>query len=81
VELAVPRLLEVAEHPEKLGSPPEWHKSDWGRAVSSAMRAAFEVACPHETPRQMRAYAFGLLALFSEPTPKDVPKTEEEAET
>jgi hypothetical protein len=80
MEFAVPRLLEAAEHPEKLGLPPEWRRTDWGRAVSSAMRAAFEGACPHETPRQMRAYALGLIALFAEPPHKGVPETEEEAE-
>jgi hypothetical protein len=80
MEFGVPRLLEIAEHPEKLGLPPEWHKTDWGRAVSSAIRAALEVACPHETPRQIRAYALGLKALFIEPATKEVAGTEEENE-
>ena len=80
VDLAVPRLLEIAGNPEKLGLPPEWHRTGWGKAVSSAMHAAFEAACPHETPRQMRAYALGLKALFTEPAAKDVAETEEEAE-
>ena len=67
VEQALPHLLGVAEKPEKLGQPPEWHKTDWGKAVSSAMRAAVERACPHETPRQIRAYALGLKTLFTAP--------------
>jgi CRISPR system Cascade subunit CasA len=80
MEFAVPRLLEVAEHTEKLGSARELHKTDWGRAVSSAMRAAFEVACPRETARQIRAYALGLKALFTEPPAKDVAAAKEEDE-
>jgi len=81
VELAVPRLVEIAENPAKLGLHSEWHKTDWGKAVLSAVRAAYEHACPHETPRQIRAYALGLKALFAVPAAKDVAGTYEEAET
>ncbi|MGA2608833.1 MAG: type I-E CRISPR-associated protein Cse1/CasA [Terriglobia bacterium] len=81
VELAVPHLVEIAENPGKLGLHSEWHKTDWGKAVWSAIRAAYEHACPHETPRQIRAYALGLKALFAEPAAKDVAETNEEAET
>ncbi len=80
VELAVPRLLEVAENPEELGLRPRWQKTDWGKAVLSAMRAAFERACPHETPRQMRAFALGLKALFSGPANEGAAEAEEEVE-
>lgn len=62
IEQSVPQLLDVAAHPEKLGNN-EWHKTDWGRAVWRAARAAYEHACPHDTPRQMRAYALGLNTL------------------
>jgi hypothetical protein len=68
IEHAVPRLLEVAAAPEILKS--EWHKTDWGQCVWRAARAAYERACPHDTPRQMRAYAFGLQALFGERVPR-----------
>jgi CRISPR system Cascade subunit CasA len=80
VELAVPRLLEVAENPEKLGLPPAWHKTEWGKAVDSAMRAAFELACPHDTPRQMRAYALGLQALFGKRAAQNAAEAEQEVE-
>jgi hypothetical protein len=73
--------VEIAENPGKLGLHSEWHKTDWGKAVWSAIRAAYEHACPHETPRQIRAYALGLKALFAEPAAKDVAETNEEAET
>jgi hypothetical protein len=39
------------------------------------MFAGYEHACPHDTPRQMRAYALGLNALHF------TPKTEEETES
>jgi CRISPR system Cascade subunit CasA len=63
IEQAVPQLLEVAVQPEQLGLNNEWHKTNWGKTVWRAMRAAYERACPHDTPRQMRAYALGLNAL------------------
>ncbi len=30
---------------------------EWWRKIYSAMQSAFEYACPHETPRQIQAYA------------------------
>ncbi len=80
VEQALSHLLEIAEKPEKLGQPADWHKTDWGKAVLSGMRAAFERACPHETPRQMRAYALGLETLFAAPAVRGEVETEKEAE-
>jgi CRISPR system Cascade subunit CasA len=77
VELAVARLLDVAENPQKLGLPAKWYTTDWGRAVLAAMRAAFEHACPRETPRQMHAYALGLEALFTEAAGKKEAAEEE----
>lgn len=74
IEQSVPQLLDVVAHPEKLGNN-EWHKTDWGVAVWRAARAAYEHACPHDTPRQMRAYALGLNTLYS------TPKTKEETES
>lgn len=41
-------------------------KSPWGREVLRAAYDAYEFACPHGTPRQLRAYAAGLTVLRSE---------------
>jgi hypothetical protein len=41
-------------------------KSPWGREVTRAARDAYEFACPHATPKQLRAYAEGLRVLFGE---------------
>jgi CRISPR system Cascade subunit CasA len=68
IEQAVPQLLDVAANPEQLGVKNEWHKTGWGKAVWAAIRAAYEHACPHSTPRQMRAYALGLNTLHFTPT-------------
>jgi CRISPR system Cascade subunit CasA len=78
VEQALPYLLGIAENRGKLGQPAEWYKTDWGKAVWSAMRTAYERACPHETPRQMRAYALGSRTLFSAPTEEDRSVEEDE---
>jgi len=61
-------LRDVAVHSERYwrqGS--EWMaKSPWGREVIRAAREAYEFACPHTTPRQLRAYADGLRALLGD---------------
>jgi CRISPR system Cascade subunit CasA len=80
IEMALPYLLGIAENPEKLGSPPDWQKTPWGKAVLSAMRASFERACPHETPRQMRAFILGLNALFAQAAGEPAAQVEEEVE-
>jgi CRISPR system Cascade subunit CasA len=71
IEQKVTELLDVAANPEQLGMKNEWHKTDWGKAVWTAMRAAYEGACPHDTPRQMRAYALGLNTLYFKPKDKE----------
>ena len=81
IEQAVPQLLAVAEHPETLGQPAEWHRTDWGKAVRASMHAAYEHACPHGTPRQMRAYALGSETLhFTSAKPADSTNSEKETE-
>jgi CRISPR system Cascade subunit CasA len=67
IENEVPRLLKVAAEPGSLGLKPEWHKTPWGKSVWRAALDAYESACPHETPRQIRAYAIGLRALVAAP--------------
>jgi CRISPR system Cascade subunit CasA len=71
IEQAISQLLDVAANPEQLGAKNEWHKTDWGRAVWRAVRAAYEHACPQDTPRQMRAYALGLNTLYFKPKDKE----------
>lgn len=66
-ERRVSDLLAVVENPAALGLDMAWQKTDWGQAVWGAALAAFERACPHETARQIRAYALGRQALFATP--------------
>jgi CRISPR system Cascade subunit CasA len=63
VEGDVHCLLEVVSAPETLGVMEAWHNTTWGKSVRRAARAAYENACPHETPRQIRAWALGLSEL------------------
>lgn len=67
IESAVPHLIEVSAAPRTLGLKVEWNKTVWGQSVKRASRAAYEYACPHETGRQIQAYALGLNALFTAP--------------
>lgn len=80
IEQAVPRLLEVAAAPGSLGPQLDWHGTVWGRAVWRAALACYEQACPHGTPRQMRAYALGLKTLFGAPAVQGELEVEKEIE-
>lgn len=86
VEQRLSELLAVVEEPGLLhpggAAEPTWSHTAWGKAVSAAARAAYELACPHQTPRQMKAYTVGLKALFHEPAAANATaeaETEEEA--
>jgi CRISPR system Cascade subunit CasA len=80
IESAVPRLLEAAAAPESLGVKADWYKTAWGQSVWRAARESYKRACPHETPRQIRAYALGLKTLFAAPTEERNVESKQEAE-
>ena len=82
MENAAASLLELAATLETPGLKSEWHKTPWGQAIWRAARASYERACPHETSRQLRAYALGWKSLFTAPAePGGVEKeTEQEVE-
>jgi hypothetical protein len=61
-------LLKLADKPEEVG---DLRVSKWGARSKEAAYAAFEFACPHQTPRQIEAYTIGLQQLFL-PKPKDL---------
>lgn len=65
IEQAVGRLMEAAAEPGSLGLKGEWRDTAWGQSVRRTARAAYERACPHQTARQIRAYALGLRTLFA----------------
>jgi CRISPR system Cascade subunit CasA len=52
-------------------------KTDWGNYVRWVARMSYEVACPHETTRQMRAYALGRQVLFAPPANRQLEKEAE----
>jgi CRISPR system Cascade subunit CasA len=68
IEQKVALLLALVEDPAPLrpdGSVREqWGATDWGKALVTAAREAYELACPRTTPRQLQAYAAGLNVLF-----------------
>ena len=59
-EGGLPRLMALAE---EATVPALWGQTDWGILVRDAASDAFAYACPHETSRQIQAYALGLKAL------------------
>lgn len=67
VERLRPLLL---AHIETLGSSAEAvlaTKAQWRKAVRSAAFDAYRLTCGQDTPRQIRAYALGLIRLTGEP--------------
>lgn len=70
-QLAEPILLwDVAMRSDKYwSSDSNWMaKSPWGKEVKKAAHDAYDFACPHATPRQIRAYAAGLSRLVKQST-------------
>lgn len=68
IEQHVPDLLKITENPELLypdgADQACWSKTPWGQAVAIQARAAYDLACPHESPRHMQAYVEGLKSLY-----------------
>jgi CRISPR system Cascade subunit CasA len=62
MECEVGLLLAAVQQPAAT-----WNETEWGRAVQRAVRRALDAACPHETSRQMRAYALALQTLTRPP--------------
>lgn len=82
IEQLVPTLLSVVENPAPLrpegATHDNWAATEWGRALANAARQAYELACPHETPRQLKAYSLGLSLLFKPDVDNaDEPEAEE----
>jgi len=81
IEQKVSLLLALVEDPAPLSSESikdNWGATEWGIALARAARDAYELACPHETPRQLKAYSLGL-NVFYKPveTETNEPVTEE----
>jgi CRISPR system Cascade subunit CasA len=80
IDSDVAHLLEVAAAPGILGLNADWRKTAWGKSVCLAARDSYERACPHATPRHIRAYALGLKTLFTVRAEHAEVETEKEVE-
>lgn len=77
IERDVQRLLDVVADPASLAGENGWPQTIWGRTARKAAMRAFDVACPHDTPRRMRAFAVARQTLFRSTqadTSKDKPQ-------
>lgn len=83
IEQKVPLLLALMEDSAPLfpgeATKENWSATAWGKALARAAREAYELACPHTTPRQLKAYSLGLNALFK-PVETEAGKPAEETE-
>lgn len=76
IERDVQRMLDVVADPASLTSDNGWSQTVWGKAGWTAALRAFDAACPHNTPRQMQAFALAQkeLSRATQPVnPKDKP--------
>lgn len=64
VEQSLDALFDAAK---ELVSKEDLPESAWGKAVQRAALAAYEQACPRQSPRQIQAYAMGLQKLYDKP--------------
>jgi CRISPR system Cascade subunit CasA len=60
LEQGVPDLLAVVEQPGMVGIPANFENTAWGKLVVRTRDEAFRLACPVDTPRQVRAYSKAL---------------------
>lgn len=59
VENGVFLLLELVKDPTPLGTGYDYRPSNWGKYIQEKAIAAYTMACPHATPRQIEAFATG----------------------
>jgi hypothetical protein len=68
IEQHVPRLLDIVKDPSLLdptsAGKEDWSGTPWGRILARSAREAYDLACPRETARQLKAYSLGLRELF-----------------
>lgn len=85
IEQQVPLLLALVEDPSALYSErmakANWANTAWGKSLARAAGDAYEIACPHGTPRQLKAYSVGLNALFKPVEASEEEPVPEETET
>ncbi len=72
-EHLVPELFRLVTQPPPVDpqrSGYQFAQTAWGRRLLQAALAAYELACPHQTPRQLQAYVLGRAEFFrpAEPT-------------
>ena len=70
VEQHLDFLFDLARDPSLVADLPN---SGWGQAVWAATQSAYKHACPHQTPRQIEAFALGLRRLNFTPKKQPTP--------
>jgi len=80
IEREVKRLLDVVADPISLKDENEWPRTLWGKVGWTAALRAFDAACPHNTPRQLRAFALTRQNFFRSAPPNNLKDKAKEAE-
>lgn len=81
-ERLVPELFCLITNPPPVDAQRnsyQFARTPWGQSLFQEASAAYELACPHQTPRQLQAYVLGRAMLFRPAEPTDTqPEPEEQ---
>lgn len=82
-ERLVPELFRLVTNPPPIDPQKNRYrfcKTPWGRRLFQEALAAYELACPHQTPRQLQAYVLGRAELLSVKATETQNEPEEQTE-
>jgi CRISPR system Cascade subunit CasA len=78
-ESLVPELFRLVTNPPPVQNARyQFTDTAWGKALFTAALDAYDLACPHATPRQMQAYVLGRGQFFRTVEPTETPTDEKE---
>jgi CRISPR system Cascade subunit CasA len=78
-ESLVPSLLHLVTCPPQVQDAHyQFSDTAWGKALFTAALDAYDLACPHATPRQLQAYVLGRNQFFRAAAPTETPSEETE---
>ena len=78
-ENLVPQLLFLVTNPPPVEQARyQFADTAWGKALFAAALEAYDLACPHATPRQLQAYVLGRGQFFRTVEPTETPTEETE---
>lgn len=76
----VPELFKLVQEPPVINNKYHFQNTAWGKRLFLAALEAYDLACPHETARQLQAYVLGRAVLAGSPDTVDTDTVQESQE-